>query len=104
MIADFPAGLAAWIADHDAQSYLDIASAFVDGQPVGNLTRDEVLDNITLTWWGNTGVSPARLYHDALLLRCEGRVCPAVVTVFPKELFQAPRSWAEHSLRADRCE
>ena len=97
MIADFPAGLAAWIADHDAQSYLDIASAFVDGQPVGNLSQDEVLDNITLTWWGNTGVSPARLYHENAFcfFDAKGVSVRAAVTVFPKELFQAPRSWAE---------
>ena len=75
MIADFPAGLAAWIADHDAQSYLDIASAFVDGQPVGNLSQDEVLDNITLTWWGNTGVSPARLYHGTRFASSMRRAC-----------------------------
>ena len=98
-IADSPAGLAAWIADHDAQSYLDITSAFVDGQPVGNLTRDEVLDNITLTWLGNTGVSSARLYHENAFgfFDAKGVSVPAAVTVFPKELFQAPRSWAERA-------
>ena len=98
-IADSPAGLAAWIADHDAQSYLDITSAFVDGQPVGNLTRDEVLDNITLTWLGNTGVSSARLYHENAFgfFDAKGVSVPAAVTVFPRELFQAPRSWAEHA-------
>ncbi|HTT91468.1 MAG TPA: alpha/beta fold hydrolase [Acidimicrobiales bacterium] len=98
-VADSPAGLAAWIADHDAQSYLDITSAFVDGQPVGNLTRDEVLDNITLTWLGNTGVSSARLYHENAFgfFDAKGVSVPAAVTVFPKELFQAPRSWAERA-------
>ena len=98
-IADSPAGLAAWIADHDAQSYLDITSAFVDGQPVGNLTRDEVLDNITLTWLGNTGVSSARLYHENAFgfFDAKGVSVPAAVTVFPRELFQAPRSWAERA-------
>src|ERR1700735_292717 len=63
-IADSPAGLAAWILDHDALSYRDITSAFVNGAPVGNLTRDEVLDSITLAWLTNTGVSSARLYHE----------------------------------------
>ena len=98
-IADSPAGLAAWIADHDAQSYLDITSAFVDGQPVGNLTRDEVLDNITLTWLTNTGVSSARLYHENAFgfFDSKGVSVPAAVTVFPKELYQAPRSWAERA-------
>ena len=98
-IADSPAGLAAWIADHDAQSYLDIASAFVDGAPVGNLTRDEVLDNITLTWLTNTGVSSGRLYHESSygFFDAKGVSVPAAVTVFPKELYQAPRSWAERA-------
>jgi pimeloyl-ACP methyl ester carboxylesterase len=98
-IADSPAGLAAWIADHDAQSYLDITSAFVDGSPVGNLTRDEVLDNITLTWLSNTGVSSARLYHENAFgfFDAKGVSVPAAVTVFPKELYQAPRSWTERA-------
>ena len=98
-IADSPAGLAAWIADHDAQSYLDITSAFVDGQPAGNLTRDEVLDNITLAWLTNTGVSSARLYHENAFgfFDAKGVSVPAAVTVFPKELYQAPRSWTERA-------
>jgi pimeloyl-ACP methyl ester carboxylesterase len=98
-IADSPAGLAAWIADHDAQSYLDITSAFVDGQPVGNLTRDEVLDNITLTWLTNTGVSSARLYHENAFgfFDAKGVSVPAAVTVFPKELYQAPHSWTKRA-------
>ena len=98
-IADSPAGVAAWIADHDAQSYLDIASAFVDGSPIGNLTRDEVLDNITLTWLTNTGISSARLYHENAFgfFDAKGVSVPAAVTVFPKELYQAPRSWTERA-------
>ncbi len=98
-IADSPAGLAAWIADHDAQSYLDITSAFVEGQPVGNLTRDEVLDNITLAWLTNTGVSSARLYHENAFgfFDAKGVSVPAAVTVFPKELYQPPRSWTERA-------
>jgi pimeloyl-ACP methyl ester carboxylesterase len=98
-IADSPAGLAAWILDHDAQSYLDITSAFVEGQPVRNLTRDEVLDNITMTWLTNTGISSARLYHENAFgfFDAKGVSVPAAVTVFPKELYQAPRSWAERA-------
>jgi pimeloyl-ACP methyl ester carboxylesterase len=98
-IADSPAGLAAWILDHDAQSYLDITSAFVGGKPVGNLTRDEVLDNITMTWLTNTGISSARLYHENAFgfFDAKGVSVPAAVTVFPKELYQAPRSWAERA-------
>ena len=98
-IADSPAGLASWILDHDAQSYLDITSAFVDGSPVGNLTRDEVLDNITLTWLTNTGVSSARLYHENAFgfFDAKGVSVPAAVTVFPMELYQAPRSWTERA-------
>jgi pimeloyl-ACP methyl ester carboxylesterase len=98
-IADSPAGLAAWILDHDAESYLDITSAFVDGAPVGNLSRDEVLDNITLTWFTNTGISSARLYHENPLgfFDTKGVSIPVALTVFPKELYQAPRSWAERA-------
>jgi pimeloyl-ACP methyl ester carboxylesterase len=98
-IADSPAGLASRIADHDAQSYLDITSAFVDGSPVGNLTRDEVLDNITLTWLTNTGVSSARLYHENGFgfFDAKGVSVPAAVTVFPKEPYHAPRSWTERA-------
>ena len=95
-LADSPIALAAWMLDHDAQSYDDIAAAF-DGHPVGNLTRDEVLDNITLTWVTNTGISSGRLYWQNTLgfFDVKGVTVPAAVTVFPHELYQAPRSWAE---------
>ena len=98
-IADSPAGLASWILDHDAQSYEDITRAFVDGSPVGNLTRDEVLDNITLTWLTNTGVSSARLYHENPynFFDVKGVSVPVAVTVFPRELYQAPRSWTQRA-------
>jgi pimeloyl-ACP methyl ester carboxylesterase len=98
-ISDSPAGLAAWMVDHDLQSYEDITSAFVDGSPVGNLTRDEVLDNITLTWFTNTGVSSARLYHENTygFFDAKGVSVPAALTVFPRELYQSPRSWAERA-------
>jgi pimeloyl-ACP methyl ester carboxylesterase len=98
-IADSPAGLAAWMIDHDARSYEDITHAFVDGRPVGDLTRDEVLDNITLTWFTNTGISSARLYHENPLgfFDAKGVSIPAAMSVFPRELYQAPRSWTEQA-------
>jgi pimeloyl-ACP methyl ester carboxylesterase len=98
-LADSPVGLAAWMLDHDARSYDDISHAFVDGHPVGSLTRDEVLDNITLTWLTNTGVSSARLYWENKLgfFDVKGVSVPAAVSVFPRELYQAPRSWAERA-------
>jgi pimeloyl-ACP methyl ester carboxylesterase len=96
-LADSPAALAAWMLDHDARSYEDIARAFVDEQPVGNLTRDEVLDNVTLTWFTNTGVSSGRLYWESKLgfFDAKGVTVPTALSVFPRELYAAPRSWAE---------
>jgi pimeloyl-ACP methyl ester carboxylesterase len=96
-LADSPVALAAWMLDHDAKSYEDIAHGFVDGDPVGNLTRDEVLDNITLTWLTNTGVSSARLYWESKLgfFDIKNVSIPTAISVFPRELYQAPRSWAE---------
>ncbi len=98
-LADSPVALAAWMLDHDARSYEDIAHAFVDDQPVGSLTRDQVLDNITLTWLTNTGVSSARLYWENKLgfFDAKGVSVPAAVTVFPHELYQAPRTWTEQA-------
>jgi hypothetical protein len=80
--------------DHDAWSYADIAQAFVDGNPVDGLTRDEVLDNITLTWLTNTGISSARLYWENKLgfFDIKGVTVPAAVSVYPREMYQAPRS------------
>jgi len=97
-LADSPAALAAWMLDHDARSYEDIARAF-EGDPVGNLTRDEVLDNITLTWLTNTGVSSGRLYWENKLgfFDVKGVSVPAAVSVFPRELYQAPRSWTQQA-------
>jgi pimeloyl-ACP methyl ester carboxylesterase len=97
-LADSPVALAAWMFDHDARSLEDIAAAF-DGHPVGNLTRDEVLDNVTLTWLTNTGVSSGRLYWENKLgfFDVKGVAVPAAVTVFPRELYPAPRSWAEQA-------
>jgi pimeloyl-ACP methyl ester carboxylesterase len=98
-ISDSPIGLAAWMLDHDAQSYDDISMAFVQEEPVGSLTRDEVLDNITLTWLTNTGVSSARLYWENKLgfFDAKGVRVPAAVSVFPRELYQAPKSWTEQA-------
>ena len=95
-LTDSPVALASWMIDHDAQSLDDIAAAFA-GQPVGCLTRDEVLDNVTLAWVTNTGVSAARLYWQNKLgfFDFKGVTVPAAVTSFPHELYQAPRTWAE---------
>jgi len=97
-LADSPVALASWMLDHDARSYEDIAQAF-QGHPVGNLTRDEVLDNITMTWVTNTGVSSGRLYWENSLgfFDVKGVTVPAAVSVFPRELYQAPRSWTERA-------
>jgi pimeloyl-ACP methyl ester carboxylesterase len=96
-IADSPVGLAAWILDHDARSYALMARVF-DGQPEG-LTRDDVLDNITLYWLTNTGVSSARLYWENKLAFFAPKHVgiPVAVSVFPDELYPAPRSWAERA-------
>ncbi len=94
-LEDSPVGLAAWILDHDARSYALIARVFA-GQSEG-LTRDDVLDNITLYWLTNTAVSSARLYWENKLafFAPQGVTIPVAVSAFPDELYQAPRSWAE---------
>jgi len=94
-IADSPVGLAAWMLDHDERSYQLIARAF-SGQP-GGLSRDDVLDNVTHYWLTNSGVSSARLYWESHLafFDVKGVEIPVGVTVFPDELYPAPRSWAE---------
>jgi pimeloyl-ACP methyl ester carboxylesterase len=96
-IADSPVGLAAWILDHDARSYALMTRVF-DGQPEG-LTRDDVLDNITLYWLTNTGVSSARLYWENKLAFFAPKHVGILVavSVFPDELYPAPRSWAERA-------
>jgi pimeloyl-ACP methyl ester carboxylesterase len=103
-LLDSPAGLAAWMLDHDTDSYYKISRAFVDGEPVGTLTRDHILDNITLYWLTGTGASAARWYWETgravAAARAAGEVPPAVsvpvgFTTFPGELFPAPRSWVE---------
>ena len=94
-IEDSPVGLAAWMLDHDARSYELIAGVF-DGQPEG-LTRDDILDNITLYWLTNTAVSSARLYWENKLpfFAPKHITIPVAVSVFPDEIYAAPRSWAE---------
>jgi hypothetical protein len=98
-LADSPVALAAWMIDHDVASYGHITKLFVDGEPYGALTRDDILDNITLFWLTNTGVSSSRLYAEykgAFFSDFKTSV-PAAVSVFPEEVYQAPRSWAERA-------
>jgi pimeloyl-ACP methyl ester carboxylesterase len=99
-IADSPVGLAAWMIDHDIRSYLMIARVF-NGQTEG-LTRDDILDNVTLYWLTNTAISSARLYWDTTQVSTGGGFfdvrgvkLPVAVSVFPDEIYAAPRSWAE---------
>jgi pimeloyl-ACP methyl ester carboxylesterase len=103
-LVDSPIGMAAWMLDHDADSYEKISKAFLEGEQTGNLSRDNILDNITLYWLTGTGASTSRLYWET------GRAAtasfknppphmrlPAGYTVFPDELFQAPRHWVKHA-------
>jgi pimeloyl-ACP methyl ester carboxylesterase len=103
-LLDSPVGLAAWMLDHDTDSYNKISRAFVDGEPVGNLTRDNVLDNITLYWLTGTGASAARWYWEfgrfVAAATAAGQAPPPVkvpvgFTTFPGEIWAAPRSWVE---------
>jgi pimeloyl-ACP methyl ester carboxylesterase len=96
-IADSPLGLAAWMLDHDAKSEALIARAF-DGRP-GGITQGDVLDNLTLYWLTNTGVSSGRLYWESKLqfFAPKGVSIPVGVSVFPDELYEAPRTWAERA-------
>ena len=103
-LLDSPVGLAAWLLDHDTDSYYKISRAFVDGEPVGNLTRDHIVDNITLYWLTGTGASAARWYWETgraqAAARAAGQAPPPVsvpvgFTTFPGEIFAAPRSWVE---------
>jgi pimeloyl-ACP methyl ester carboxylesterase len=96
-IADSPIGLAGYLLDHDARS-LELISRAFDGHP-GGLTRDDVLDNITLFWLTNTAISSARLYWERKVgfFSVKGVSVPAAVSVFPDELYPAPRSWAERA-------
>jgi pimeloyl-ACP methyl ester carboxylesterase len=103
-LLDSPVALAAWMLDHDTDSYYKISRAFVDGNPTGNLTRDHILDNITLYWLTGTAASAARSYwEDARALAAalaSGQPPPAVkvrvgFTTFPGEIWASPRSWVE---------
>jgi pimeloyl-ACP methyl ester carboxylesterase len=102
---DSPIALAAWLADHDTDAYYKIAHAFVDKQPSGNLTRDHILDNITLYWLTRTGGSAARSFWEAYgadapsasLQPLTPPTLPVGFTTFPGEIWRTPRSWAEAS-------
>ena len=102
-IADSPVGLAAWLIDHndaDGQPATAVAAALDrTASDTGELTRDEVLDNITLYWLTNTGVSASRLYweYNGGFFNAKGVAIPVAITVFPSEQYQAPRSWAERA-------
>ncbi|HEU4509021.1 MAG TPA: epoxide hydrolase [Pyrinomonadaceae bacterium] len=98
-IADSPVGLAAYFLDHDARSY-ELISRVFQGQTEG-LTRDDILDNITIAWLTNTGISGARLYWENFgklgYFTVKGVSIPTAVSVFPDELYPAPRSWTEQA-------
>jgi pimeloyl-ACP methyl ester carboxylesterase len=103
-LLDSPVGLAAWMLDHDTDSYYKISRAFVDGDPVGNLSRDNIVDNITLYWLTATGASAARWYWEfGRFLAAAGAAgqapppvsVPVGFTAFPGEIWAAPRSWVE---------
>jgi pimeloyl-ACP methyl ester carboxylesterase len=101
-LLDSPIALAGWMLDHDTDSYYKIASAFVDGKPSGGLTRDHILDNVTLYWLTGTGASAARSYWETgqATARSAGQAPPPVsipvgFTQFPGEIVRTPRSWVE---------
>jgi pimeloyl-ACP methyl ester carboxylesterase len=103
-LLDSPVALAGWMLDHDTDSYYKISRAFVDGEPTGGLTRDDILDNITLYWLTATGASAARSYWEGgrAAALAAGQTPPPVslpvgFTTFPGEIFRAPRSWVEKS-------
>ncbi|HEY6777162.1 MAG TPA: alpha/beta fold hydrolase, partial [Thermoleophilaceae bacterium] len=101
-LLDSPVALAAWLLDHDTDSYYKISRAFVDDQPAGNLTREHIVDNITLYWLTGTGASAARWYWETGRAQAQAggqapppASVPVAFTTFPGEIFAAPRSWAE---------
>jgi pimeloyl-ACP methyl ester carboxylesterase len=103
-LLDSPVALAAWMLDHDTDSYYKISRAFLEGQPSGHLTRDRIVDNITLYWLTGTGASAARSYWEGgrAAALAAGQAPPKVsipvgFTTFPGEIFRAPRSWVEKS-------
>jgi pimeloyl-ACP methyl ester carboxylesterase len=103
-LLDSPVALAAWMLDHDTDSYYKISHAFVDGEPSGNLTQDHILDNITLYWLTGTGASAARSYWESgqAAARSAGQAPPPVsvpvgFTTFPGEIVATPRTWVEQA-------
>jgi pimeloyl-ACP methyl ester carboxylesterase len=101
-LLDSPVALAAWMLDHDTDSYYKFAGAFVDGRPTGNLTREHIVDNVTLYWLTGTGASAARNYWEDGLARAAAASqppppasVPVGFTTFPDEIWAAPRSWVE---------
>jgi pimeloyl-ACP methyl ester carboxylesterase len=101
-LLDSPVALAAWMLDHDTDSYYKISRAFVDGQPSGNLTRDHILDNVTLYWLTGTGASAARAYWESGQAQAKAggqapppMTLPFAFTTFPGEIWKTPRSWVE---------
>ncbi|HYB29304.1 MAG TPA: epoxide hydrolase, partial [Solirubrobacteraceae bacterium] len=103
-LLDSPVALAAWMLDHDTDAYYKMSSAFLEGKPSGNLTRDHILDNITTYWLTATGASAARSYWEntQAAVRSAGEPRPEVsvpvgFTQFPGEIFPAPRSWVQKS-------
>jgi pimeloyl-ACP methyl ester carboxylesterase len=103
-LLDSPVALAAWMLDHDTDAYHKISRAFLDGQPSGGLTRDHILDNITMYWLTGTGASAARSYWEntQAAVRAAGQPRPEVklpvgFTTFPGEIWRTPRSWVEKS-------
>jgi pimeloyl-ACP methyl ester carboxylesterase len=101
-LLDSPVALAAWMLDHDTDSYLKISRAFLGAPPSGNLSREHVLDNISLYWLTGTGESAARAYWERAQTAAAGQTpppmtVPVAFSAFPGEIFQAPRTWAETS-------
>jgi pimeloyl-ACP methyl ester carboxylesterase len=103
-LTDSPAGLAAWMLDHDADSYRKISGAFLDGQTTGGLTPESVVDNVALYWVTKTATSAARFYWESrrATIAAAGKApvamaLPAAFSVFPDEIYRAPRRWAEQA-------
>jgi len=103
-LVDSPIGMAAWMLDHDPDSYTKISKAFLEGEQTGNLSRDNILDNLTLYWVTGTGASTSRLYWETSRSATASfknppphMRLPAGYTVFPDELFQSPRHWVKHA-------
>ena len=103
-LSDSPVGLASWMIDHDAISYGHITQLFMEGKPFGAITRDDILDNITLYWLTNTGPSSARVYWESAraAVAAAGKPMPDVAvpvafSAFPEEVVGAPRTWLERS-------